>query len=179
MEQLKRRGVKFEFKQELTGAHPKNKVVLLNNKNQFSYGHLFNCAGLHSDEVAHQYGIGLRYTMLPFRGEYYQLRRDAPFKFNTNLYPVPDLNFPFLGVHVTPSVDGAIYLGPTATPALGRENYIGLTGINVAMAGKFLIHMTQQAIVNKKMRFYISQQALEFLPANSLMQPGQLSQDLS
>ena len=133
-----------------------------------SYDHLINCTGLQADKVAHQFGVGKKYTMLPFKGSYWQLKKDAPFKFNTNLYPVPDLEVPFLGVHATPSVDGVTYLGPTATLAMGRENYTGLQGVEPLTTLGFLRHMTTQVVIDKKMRNYVYNQAFDWTPKNFL-----------
>ncbi len=129
---------------------------------------MINCAGLQSDRVAHKFGVGKEYIILPFKGSYWQLKKGAPFKFDTNLYPVPDLSVPFLGVHVTPSIDGTIYLGPTATLAMGRENYQGLRGIEPLMSLGFLGHMATQVITDKKMRNYVYNQAFDWTPRNFL-----------
>jgi len=67
-------------------------------------------------------------------------------------------------VHVTPSIDCTTYLGPTATPALGRENYQGLKGAEPLMALGFLSNMTRQVIADKKMRRYVREQAFDWLP---------------
>jgi len=163
-ERLCEKGVNFILSQNNWKLSSCKKKVILDDKPSLSYGHLFNCAGLQSDKVAHLFDVGRNFTMLPFKGSYYELKEDAPFHFNTNLYPVPDLELPFLGVHVTPSIDGKIYIGPTATPALGRENYVGLENAEPSMALNFLRHMTTQFITNKKMRRYIKDQAFDWMP---------------
>ena len=71
---------------------------------------------------------------------------------------------PFLGVHVTPSIDGVTYLGPTATPAMGRENYKGMKGVEPIMTLDFLRHMSVQMMIDKKMRNYVYNQAFEWMP---------------
>ena len=88
--------------------------------------------------------------MIPFRGGYYQLRRDTSLVFETNLYPVPDLEVPFLGVYVSPSIDGTFYIGPKAVPALGRENYHGLKGVEPLMALKYVGNLAKKAMADKK-----------------------------
>jgi L-2-hydroxyglutarate oxidase LhgO len=93
------------------------------------YGVLINAAGLHADTVAHAFGVGLQYHILPFKGIYWKLDPASGVRLNHLVYPVPDLRVPFLGVHTTTAADGTVYLGPTAIPALGRENYRGLSGI--------------------------------------------------
>jgi len=92
------------------------------------FGRVVNAAGAWCDEVARAFGVGARYRLIPFKGIYRKLRAGASFPVNGNIYPVPDVRNPFLGVHFTRSVHGDVYLGPTAIPALGRENYRLLRG---------------------------------------------------
>ncbi len=90
----------------------------------FSAGYVVNAAGLYADRVARDYGFSERYRILPFRGTYlYGEPGAVPLR--THVYPVPALANPFLGVHVTRSVDGTVKIGPTAMPALWREHYRG------------------------------------------------------
>jgi L-2-hydroxyglutarate oxidase len=91
---------------------------------EISCGHLVNAAGLYADKVARDFGFSERYRILPFKGLYLYSEEPAG-AFQTNIYPVPDLRNPFLGVHFTVRVDGRIKIGPTAIPALWRENYGG------------------------------------------------------
>ncbi|MCG3204434.1 MAG: L-2-hydroxyglutarate oxidase LhgO [Elusimicrobia bacterium] len=84
---------------------------------------LFNCAGLYADEVAHKLDVGTQYTIVPFRGEYYKLTPEKSTLVNSMIYPVPDLNYPFLGVHWTKTITGELMIGPSATMAFGRESY--------------------------------------------------------
>jgi glycine/D-amino acid oxidase-like deaminating enzyme len=93
-----------------------------------SYGRLLNCAGAHADTLAHAFGLGRRWAMVPFKGLYRKLRPRRAALERGNVYPVPDPRVPFLGVHFTRGVTGEVYIGPTATPALGRENYGLLRG---------------------------------------------------
>ena len=167
-QRLQEGGIDFLFFQEQWKVAENSKQIIFTDGNKLSYDHLINCTGLQADKVAHQFGVGKKYTMLPFKGSYWQLKKDAPFKFNTNLYPVPDLEVPFLGVHATPSVDGVTYLGPTATLAMGRENYRGFQGVEPLMTLNFLRHMTLQVITNKRMRNYVYNQAFDWTPKNFL-----------
>ncbi|WP_351231220.1 L-2-hydroxyglutarate oxidase [Streptomyces sp. NPDC002133] len=82
---------------------------------------LVNCAGLHCDEVARLTGDEPGMRIVPFRGEYYELSR--PELVRGLVYPVPDPAFPFLGVHLTRGIEGAVHVGPNAVPALAREGY--------------------------------------------------------
>ena len=92
-------------------------------------GYVVNAAGLHADRIARQYGFSERYRILPFKG-LYLYGDDAGGPFRTNIYPVPDLRNPFLGVHFTVTVDGHAKIGPTAIPAFWREQYSGLSGFD-------------------------------------------------
>ena len=89
-----------------------------------------NAAGSYADTVAHAFSLGRKYRILPFKGTYQRLRRRKSHLVRGNIYPVPDLRNPFLGVHFTKGVDGTVYIGPTAIPAFGRENYGLLQGID-------------------------------------------------
>jgi L-2-hydroxyglutarate oxidase len=84
---------------------------------------LVNCAGLHSDRVALASGVRPDVRIVPFRGEYFELRPERHDLVNGLIYPVPDPRFPFLGVHLTKMVDGSVHAGPNAVLALAREGY--------------------------------------------------------
>lgn len=94
------------------------------SRGEFSFGHLVNAAGLYADQVARDFSFSERYRILPFKGLYLR-SEEPPGSLRTNIYPVPDLRNPFLGVHFTVRADGYIKIGPTAIPALWRENYRG------------------------------------------------------
>ena len=86
---------------------------------------LVNCAGLHSDRVAALAGCDPAVSIVPFRGDYSTLRPSEVGLVRGLVYPVPDPRWPFLGVHLTPMVDGSVHVGPSAVLALGREAYDG------------------------------------------------------
>ena len=94
---------------------------------------LVNCAGLHADRVARLAGRRPASRIVPFRGEYYELRPEARGLIRGLVYPVPDPALPFLGVHLTRMIDGSVHAGPNAVLALRREGYrwrdISLTDI--------------------------------------------------
>lgn len=100
------------------------------DKSNLTYEYLINCAGAYSDIIAKKFGLAKNYTMLPFKGIYLKYTENKT-AINTNIYPVPNLANPFLGVHYTVTVDGSIKIGPTAIPAFWRENYKGLEGFNL------------------------------------------------
>ncbi|MEM6799009.1 MAG: L-2-hydroxyglutarate oxidase [Planctomycetota bacterium] len=84
---------------------------------------VINCAGLQSDRVARLSGATPSARIIPFRGEYYQLTDQAKRLVTNLIYPTPDPRFPFLGVHFTRMIDGAVECGPNAVLALAREGY--------------------------------------------------------
>ncbi|MEU6641350.1 L-2-hydroxyglutarate oxidase [Saccharomonospora sp. NPDC046836] len=84
---------------------------------------LVNCAGLQADRVARLAGLAPRARIVPFRGEYYELRPDRRHLVRGLIYPVPDPALPFLGVHLTRMLDGSVHAGPNAVLALRREGY--------------------------------------------------------
>ena len=85
--------------------------------------YLFNCAGLHCDRVAKLAGERPTARIIPFRGEYFTLTREAEHLVRHLIYPVPDPKFPFLGVHYTRMIHGGIEAGPNAVLAMAREGY--------------------------------------------------------
>ena len=89
----------------------------------FLAGYLVNCAGLQCDRVARMAGADPQVQIVPFRGEYYEIKDDRTNLVNGMIYPVPDPRFPFLGVHFTKTVTGDIEAGPNAVLALSREGY--------------------------------------------------------
>lgn len=98
-------------------------VVLHTTAGDIAAGRAVNCAGLQSDRVARMLGQEPRVRVVPFKGEYYELVPEARKLVRNLIYPVPDPAFPFLGVHFTRMVSGAVECGPNAVLALGREAY--------------------------------------------------------
>jgi L-2-hydroxyglutarate oxidase len=96
---------------------------------EFHAGHIINASGLYADKIASLFGFGGRYTMLPFLGLYiYAPNLKGTLK--RHIYPTPDPRNPFLGVHLTTTVDGSVKIGPTAIPVLSREQYSLTSGFN-------------------------------------------------
>ena len=90
---------------------------------EFEADFLINCAGLHCDRVSELAGEKREVRIVPFRGEYYKIRPDRQFLVRHLIYPVPDPQFPFLGVHFTRMIRGGIEAGPNAVLAFAREGY--------------------------------------------------------
>ncbi|HET9596821.1 MAG TPA: L-2-hydroxyglutarate oxidase [Anaeromyxobacteraceae bacterium] len=122
-----------------------------------------NAAGAHCDRVARPFGVGGQYRLVPFKGIYRKLKPDRRFPVNGNIYPVPDIRNPFLGVHFTRSARGEVWLGPTAIPALGRENYGLFRG---ADAGGFPIAALDAVLfaTNAKFRSVALSEPKKYLP---------------
>ena len=98
-------------------------VRLQTSTGELEAAQVINCAGLHSDRVARQSGLDMRERIVPFRGEYFELKPEAEHLCRTLIYPVPDPKFPFLGVHFTRMINGGVECGPNAVLALAREGY--------------------------------------------------------
>ncbi len=113
--------VRILFNTAFTGR--KDDSTVLTSRGEIGYGKLVNMAGLHSDTVARSYGIGSRYRAIPFMGTYREVVRSGSHLVRGNIYPVPDPEMPFLGVHFTKSTSGRVFAGPTAVPVFGRESY--------------------------------------------------------
>lgn len=114
---------------EFKGLKSSNSVYT--NKGEIGFNIFINTAGAYSDKIAHAFGVGLNYKLIPFKGIYRKLKNNESYKIKGNIYPVPDLRNPFLGVHFTKNINGEIYLGPTAIPAFGRENYGIIDGVDI------------------------------------------------
>ena len=123
-EELKKKGVQFFFG-EGYAARTKGNNIRTTRGNIFTASKMINAAGLYADRVAKDFGYSKRYTIIPFKGIYLKYTGTKN-PVRTNVYPVPNLKNPFLGVHYTVTVDGHVKIGPTSMPAFWRENYKGL-----------------------------------------------------
>lgn len=101
------------------------KGLVITPQGSFSARHVVNAGGLYADKIALDFGFSEKYRILPFKG-LYLYSDEPPGSFRTNIYPVPDLRNPFLGVHFTVKEDGRAKIGPTAIPALWREQDPGI-----------------------------------------------------
>jgi (S)-2-hydroxyglutarate dehydrogenase len=98
-------------------------VAVITNNTTFTSKLLVNCAGLYSDKIAALTTTKVDVRIIPFRGEYYKLKKEKEYLVKTLIYPVPDPNFPFLGVHFTTMMGGGVECGPNAVLAFKREGY--------------------------------------------------------
>ncbi|MEV6367328.1 L-2-hydroxyglutarate oxidase [Micromonospora musae] len=117
-------GAELRTGTEVTGVATRpESVVVSTTAGEFVADVLINCAGLHADRISRLAGVPTPVRIVPFRGEYYELvpqRRDLV---RGLIYPVPDPQFPFLGVHLTKMIDGSVHAGPNAVLATAREGY--------------------------------------------------------
>ena len=122
-----REGVRVECGVQYIGRQGPS---VMTSGGSYQAGYIVNAAGLYADRIARDFGFSERYRILPFKG-LYLYSNEAVGTLRTNIYPVPDLGNPFLGVHFTVTVNGQAKIGPTAIPALWREQYEGYGGFNL------------------------------------------------
>lgn len=163
VDDLSRQNVVFLYSAVIDSVDSELSSIVINGQ-KYSYGHIYNTSGLQADRVARLFGAGRNYTILPFKGIYHGLASESGVRCNGLIYPVPDLNVPFLGVHFTKNTDGTVYIGPTALPAWSRENYRGLQGFKLSEAititwRLFLLYL----INNQGFRAYSHREALRSL----------------
>src|SRR5205085_12608493 len=103
--------------------HHADGVTVISTWREETACQLVNCSGLHSDRVAKLTGVKPGCQIVPFRGEYFELKPGARALCRNLIYPTPDPQFPFLGVHFTRMIGGPVECGPNAVLAFGREAY--------------------------------------------------------
>jgi L-2-hydroxyglutarate oxidase len=121
-----RTGIRVDRLRELNGTQ-----VVETSHGEFEAGFIINCAGLFSDRVTRLGGLDPGAKIIPFRGEYYELVPERRYLVKALVYPVPNPDFPFLGVHFTRMIDDSVHAGPNAVLAFKREGYCR-TDVNCA-----------------------------------------------
>jgi L-2-hydroxyglutarate oxidase LhgO len=134
-------GARFFYQRRVAGPGPDGAIAT--TAGPVAAGFLFNCAGAYADVLARAYGFAQNYALAPFKGLYWKLTPASAARIRGNIYPVPDIAMPFLGVHLTRSISGDVYVGPTAIPALGRENYGLLAGARPLEAAAILARLAR------------------------------------
>ena len=104
-------------------ATERNRHTIVTTKGELHADHLINCAGLYADIIAEKMGAPRDMQIIPFRGEYFLLKPNAKYLVRGLIYPVPNPEFPFLGVHFTRTIHGEVEAGPNAVFAFAREGY--------------------------------------------------------
>ncbi len=153
-EDLKQQGVEFQWQVSYVRCE---KGTVETNQGEIEAKQVINCAGLYADKIAQDFDFGHDYTIMPFKGLYLKYKTNKT-AIKTNIYPVPNLRNPFLGVHFTKTVYGDIKIGPTAIPAFWRENYQGFTNFQ---SKEFLQIMGYQSQLLLKNRFHFRNLAVE------------------
>lgn len=99
--------------------------------------------------MAKYFGLASDYALVPFKGIYWKLSASANPRVRANIYPVPDVSLPFLGVHITRVISGDVYVGPTAIPTFGRENYGKFQRVKLAEAIEISLQLTEMYMHNE------------------------------
>jgi (S)-2-hydroxyglutarate dehydrogenase len=124
VENIRKKGGNILFNEKVVGVTRTGKQVTVETeKNHYDTGLVVNCGGLYSDQLASLTVNRLDIRIIPFRGEYYRISESKKHMVKNLIYPVPDPEFPFLGVHFTRMIDGKVEAGPNAVLAYAREGY--------------------------------------------------------
>ncbi|MBK7228434.1 MAG: L-2-hydroxyglutarate oxidase [Ignavibacteriales bacterium] len=123
-ELIREKGGEIKTNSKLISVKKDGKDLILSTEHdEYKTKFVVNCAGLQSDRIAKLFGVDPKLQIIPFRGEYYQLKKEKQYLVNNLIYPVPDPQFPFLGVHFTRMINGGVEAGPNAVLAFKREGY--------------------------------------------------------
>ncbi len=137
-ELITRTGGEIVLDAKVIGLREDGRTNIVESKaGDFRAKYVINCAGLYSDTVARMAGVQTDLEIVPFRGEYYEVKPERRHLVKALIYPVPDPRFPFLGVHFTRRVNGSVEAGPNAVLALRREGYMG-AGVDLSEATETL-----------------------------------------
>ena len=128
--------IKFSIGEKVISAG--SNFIKTSNKNKFYFDYLVNACGGFSLDIAEKFGITTNYKLLPFKGLYLKSSKKLKI-FKRHIYPVPNINQPFLGIHTTITSDDYLKLGPTALPVLSPENYSFFEGLSLNSSFKTLI----------------------------------------
>lgn len=117
-------GQEINFNEKVIGSRQESSgIEVITDKNTYNSSIFVNCCGLYSDEVSGLNGTPSLIRIIPFRGEYYKLKKERNYLVNSLIYPVPNPEFPFLGVHFTRTIDNEVEAGPNAVLSFKKEGY--------------------------------------------------------
>jgi len=173
----------IEYFQEIVNISDNADTKTVESKKDiFSGDFLINCAGLFSDKVAKLDGLFPKVKIIPFRGEYYELITEKSHLLNNMIYPIADPDLPFLGIHLTKTIDGKIEAGPNAVLAFAREGY-SWSKINVSqtletITYKGMIKLGRKYIKTGLDEMYRSLNKSAFVQEVNKLIPGVTSSDL-
>jgi len=159
IENLKKMNVEINYNFKILKI---SEQKLFTQNNTIEAGHIFNCAGLFADEIAKNSNLEFRYSFLPFKGKYWKIT-NKNFKLNHLVYPIPDLRFPFLGLHSSHNRHGDFYIGPSSTPVFGREQYNGILGDNLKESISLIFNFSKKIIFNENKLRTLALQELSLL----------------
>ena len=171
VEELHSYGVSIKFSTSYIGRL--NETMIETSLGPVSFDYFINCAGSFSDRIAHQFGIGHHYRLIPFKGLYKKWIAAEAKQVRAHVYPVPDIRNPFLGIHVTKSINGDIYFGPTAIPSLGPENYDSFAKFDLE-AIRILYRNFQLFVANPKYRSIAKTEPLRYIPYSYYLESKKL-----
>lgn len=123
VEKVQQMGGSIRYGVNVDGLEESSRVTISSGGEKFRASKLIACAGVHTDPLIKALGQTPQAHMVPFRGEYYRIGRAAALRLKHMIYPIPDPALPFLGVHLTPMVDGTVTAGPNAIMAMHKEGY--------------------------------------------------------
>jgi L-2-hydroxyglutarate oxidase len=159
IENLRKMNVEINYNSKILKI---NEQKLFTKNNTIEAGHIFNCAGLFADEVAKNSNLEFRYSFLPFKGKYWKIK-NKNFRLNHLVYPIPDLRYPFLGLHSSHNRFGDFYIGPSSTPVFGREQYNGILGDNFKESMNLIFNFGKKIILNENKLRTLALQELSLL----------------
>jgi L-2-hydroxyglutarate oxidase len=180
---IQKGGAEIHFGEQVTGVlSDQHKSVVITQKTSYITRLVINCAGLYSDKVARMTVQNLNIKIIPFRGEYFKLKKEKEYLVKNLIYPVPDPNFPFLGVHFTRMAKGGVEAGPNAVLAFQREGY-KKTDIRLSELAETLLWPGFQKVAKKYWRtgwgeMYRSFSKTAFTKALQILIPEIQEQDL-
>lgn len=154
-----------------------NDNAIIAGGKRFEAGHIINCAGLYADRIARDFGFCQHYAIIPFKGVYLKYKgTDKPVR--PCIYPVPNLNNPFLGVHFSVTVDGTVKIGPTAIPAFWRENYNGFEGFSARDMAEVLGREAMMLIGDPNFRNLAWRELKKYYPPHMASQAARMVKQL-
>ena len=176
-------GGDIEYFQEIVNiSDNEDSKIVESKKDIFSGDFLINCAGLFSDKVAKLDGLFPKVKIIPFRGEYYELTPEKSHLLNNMIYPIADPDLPFLGIHLTKTIDGKIEAGPNAVLAFAREGYnwskVNLSQTLETLTYKGMIKLGRKYIKTGLGEMYRSLNKVAFVQEVNKLIPGVTSSDL-
>ncbi len=157
-ELIEHAGGEIVLRAKVTGLREDTQAnVVQTSAGDFHARYVINCAGLYSDKITRMAGVQTELEIVPFRGEYYEIKPERRYLVRALIYPVPDPRFPFLGVHFTRRVNGSIEAGPNALLALRREGYTG-AGVDLSEAVAILGYAGFWKMAHKYWRMGLAEQ---------------------